>query len=215
MMFLLKNYPCIAALLALVLAVSTNAIASCEAFSFVDGLKSRAKTHLIEQVTSGASNEKILKAVRNVERFSVLGGATLKNPLLPGNWLMVWTTSNSIAGKTRPALFQTNTPPEQLIDLENGQAVNAEKIFGIQNAVRADLSPLTKNRVKVQFREFSVGPIKYKPDPDKFKGELSVTYLDEDMRISRGDMGNAFILLRESTQRKEADRIWREWRKSW
>jgi hypothetical protein len=128
---------------------------------------------------------------------------------------MVWTTSDSIAGKTRPKLFQTNTPPEQLLDVVNGRAVNAEMVLGIRNAVRADISPMTNNKVKVQFREFSVGPIRFKPEGDRFKGELSVSYLDEDMRISRGDKGNAFVLLRESTQRKAADRIWRGWKKSW
>jgi hypothetical protein len=190
-----------------------------DAFSFppVDGLRSRAKTDLIEQVTSGASNEKILNAVKNVERYSIFtknGGANLKNPLLPGNWLMVWTTSDSIAGKSRPKLFRTQTPPEQFLDIENGRAVNAENILGIRNSVEAMLTPETKNKVKVDFIEFAVGPIKYKPEPNTFKGELSVTYLDEEMRISRGDKGNTFILLKESTQRKEANRIWKEWRKS-
>lgn len=28
-----------------------------------------------------------------------------------------------------------------------------------------------------------------------YAGELTVTYLDEDMRISRGDKGNLFVLL--------------------
>jgi hypothetical protein len=125
------------------------------------------------------------------------------------------TTSNSIAGKTRPKLFQTQTPPEQLIDVVNGKAVNAESVLGIRNSVRAEISPLTSNKVDVQFKEFSVGPISYKPEDGQFKGELSVSYLDEDMRISRGDLGNAFVLLRESTQRAEADRIWKEWKKSW
>ena len=212
---------CFSCLVFLVVATatssSTNSYNTCEAFvqSFTGGLRSRAKAELIEQVTSGASNEKVLEAIQKVERFSLFGGADLKNPLLPGNWLMVWTTSNSIAGKTRPRVFQTNTPPEQLIDLENGQAVNAENVLGIRNAVQAVITPLTKNKVKVSFRKFSVGPINFEPDPDKFKGELSVSYLDEDMRISRGDQGNAFLLLRESTQRKEANRIWKEWRKSW
>lgn len=198
-------------------ATTSNTNLYCEAFSFpfADGLKNRAKAVLIEKVESGASNDAIFQAVREVEKFSILGGANLQNPLLPGNWLMVWTTSDSIAGKTRPKLFQTNTPPEQLLDVVNGRAVNAEMVLGIRNAVRADISPMTNNKVKVQFREFSVGPISFKPEGDRFKGELSVSYLDEDMRISRGDKGNAFVLLRESTQRKAADRIWRGWKKSW
>lgn len=72
------------------LAVLVTTAAMSEAFSFADGLKARAKVELIERVESGASNEEILKAVQEVEKFSILGGANLKNPLLPGNWLMVW-----------------------------------------------------------------------------------------------------------------------------
>jgi len=190
-----------------------------DAFSIpaLDGLRVRAKTDLIERVTSGASNEEVLSSITNVERYSIFtknGGATLKNPSLPGNWLMVWTTSDSIAGKSRPKIFRTPTPPEQYIDIENGRAVNAEYILGIRNSVEAKLTPETKNKVKVNFQKFQIGPINFKPDPDKFKGELSVTYLDEDMRISRGDKGNAFVLLKEDTKRKEANRIWKHWRKN-
>jgi len=192
-----------------------TAVTTSEAFSFAGGLKTRAKAELIDRIESGAPNEAILEAVRDVEKFSILGGADLSNPLLPGNWLMVWTTSNSIAGKTRPSIFQTNTPPEQLLDVENGRAVNAETVLGIRSAVRAEISPMTKNKVQVQFLEFSVGPVSYQPEAGKFKAELSVSYLDEDMRISRGDKGNAFVLLRESTQREEANRIWKGWKQSW
>jgi len=47
------------------------------------------------------------------------------------------------------------------------------------------------------------------------KGTLSVSYLDEDMRVSRGDRGNVFVLLRESNERKAADAAWDGWRTSW
>ena len=72
------------------LAVLVAIAATGEAFSFAGGLKARAKADLIDKVESGASNEEVLKAIREVETFSILGGADLKNPLLPGNWLMVW-----------------------------------------------------------------------------------------------------------------------------
>jgi len=216
---------CLAVLVAVAVAATTNnnnnhhhGLFFAEAFSFADGPRSRAKANLLETVASGAPDEDVLKAVGAVERYSFLaGGADLSNPLLPGNWLMVWTTSESIAGKNRPGIFRTATPPEQLLDIENGRAINAETLLLglLRNAVTADLSPLTRNKVGVGFREFSVGPIRFRPEAGKFRGELSVTYLDEDMRISRGDRGNAFVLLRESTQRTEANRVWREWRKSW
>ncbi len=72
------------------LVVLVAYFATSEAFSIVDGPKSRAKANLIEKVESGASNDEVLEAVREVEKFSVLGGADLKNPKLEGNWLMVW-----------------------------------------------------------------------------------------------------------------------------
>ena len=131
------------------------------------------------------------------------------------------TTSASIAGKTRPKLLQTQTPPEQFLDVKKGVAINAENFnvgFGtFQNSVRADLVPLTKNKTKVQFKEFRVGSplFSYKPEPGTFQGELSVTYLDDEMRISRGDQGNVFVLLRESTQRTNANRIWQAWKQRW
>lgn len=181
--------------------------------AFVGSLRSRAKASLLDIVKSGASNDDVLAAVQSVERLS-LGDAKLSSPLLPGNWLMVWTTSDSIAGKTRAPLFQTPTPPEQLIDIENGRALNAEKVLGIVNSVQADITPSTKNKVNVQFKKFKVGPVGFNA-PEGLRGELSVTYLDDDMRISRGDKGNAFILLRESNSRDEANDIWKEWRKSW
>mmetsp|Transcript_27538 Transcript_27538/g.61176 ORF Transcript_27538/g.61176 Transcript_27538/m.61176 type:complete len:204 (-) Transcript_27538:28-639(-) len=184
-----------------------------QADAFIGALRSRAKDNLINLVTSGAPDNKVLSALEGVERLS-LGSATLSNPLLPGNWLMVWTTSESIAGKSRPAYLQTNTPPEQLIDTENGRALNAEKVLGIRNSVEAELTPATRNKVKVQFKKFKVGPAGFAA-PEGLKGELSVTYLDDEMRISRGDQGNVFILVRESNKRREADKIWREWRKSW
>mmetsp|Transcript_31103 Transcript_31103/g.35715 ORF Transcript_31103/g.35715 Transcript_31103/m.35715 type:complete len:228 (-) Transcript_31103:41-724(-) len=206
-----------------VLFLHTETTTNAFSFPTIDGLRSRAKADLIDQITSGASNEQILNSVGTVERYSIFntsknGGATLQNPLLSGNWLMVWTTSDSIAGKSRPKLFRTETPPEQYLDIENGRAVNSEYLWGIRNSVEAVITPETKNKVQVQFQKFSIGPISYTPggvDISKFKGELSVTYLDSEMRISRGDKGNAFVLLKESTQqRNEANRIWKEWRKS-
>lgn len=181
--------------------------------AFTGALRSRAKENLINLVTSGAPDNEVLKVLESVERLS-FGGATLSNPLLPGNWLMVWTTSNSISGKSRPKYLQTKTPPEQLIDIENGRALNAEKVLGLRNTVEAELTPATKNKVRVQFKKFKIGPLGFDA-PDNLRGELSVTYLDDDMRISRGNQGNAFILLRESSNRKEADKIWQEWRKGW
>ncbi len=60
----------------------------------------------------------------------------------------------------------------------------------------ATLKPLSKSKVAVQFQTFyilSLIPIKAPPTA---RGELDITYLDEDLRISRGDKGNLFVLSR-------------------
>ena len=207
---MIMTLPQTASLLAHLIAV---ALLISPAEAFIGALRSQAKAKLLDVVKSGGSNDEVLTALQGVERLS-FGDAKLSSPLLPGNWLMVWTTSDSIAGKSRASLFQTPTPPEQLIDIENGRALNAEKVLGITNSVQADITPATKNKVNVQFKKFKVGPVGFNA-PESFKGELSVTYLDDDMRISRGDKGNAFILLRESNSRDVANEVWKEWRKSW
>ena len=127
---------------------------------------------------------------------------------------MVYTTSITIAGKNRPKLLQVRTPPEQSIDVVNGRARNSETIFGITNAVDIALQPATRSRVDVVFERFRLGPITF-PAPRELTGSLTTTYLDEELRISRGDKDNLFVLLRESNSRASADAVWDGWRQSW
>ncbi|GJN23589.1 hypothetical protein PR202_gb11253 [Eleusine coracana subsp. coracana] len=64
----------------------------------------------------------------------------------------------------------------------------------LQPQVTANLVPLNAKRVAVKFdyfKIFSLIPIKA---PGSGKGELEITYLDEELRISRGDKGNLFVL---------------------
>ena len=127
---------------------------------------------------------------------------------------MVYTTSETIAGKKRPELLQVRTPPEQSIDVKNGRAQNSESIFGITNAVDIALQPATRNRVDVRFERFILGPISF-PAPKGLTGSLTTTYLDDELRISRGDRDNLFVLLRESNMREKANAVWDGWRQSW
>ena len=163
----------------LVLLLSLALARPCR--GFVAPLCAPAKSALLRRIQAGAPEDDILAAARRLEWLnpSVFTGAVASDQL-PGNWLMVYTTSDSIAGKTRPKLFQALTPPEQLIDVANGRACNSERVLGVRNAVDIALQPATRNRVDVRFETFRLGPLAF-PAPD-LTGSLETTYLDADMR---------------------------------
>ena len=62
--------------------------------------------------------------------------------------------------------------------------------------MRAELTRETKSRVAVQFKEFKILGLLPITAPDSARGKLDTTYLDEELRVSRGDRGNLFVLER-------------------
>ena len=101
-------------------------------------------------------------------------------------------------------------PIYQTLDTSNLRARNDETVrlsfrrvpwlaFRFKRFVEADLEPLTPSKVKVQFTRFGIGPLRI-PAPKRARGELDTTYLDDTLRISRGDKGNLFILFRDDPQ---------------
>eukprot|EP00878_Enallax_costatus_P002034 GHUV01002198.1.p1 GENE.GHUV01002198.1~~GHUV01002198.1.p1 ORF type:complete len:211 (+),score=67.08 GHUV01002198.1:187-819(+) len=118
----------------------------------------------------------------------------LESPFVNGRWRLVYTTSESILGTNKLPFLRPSGPIYQLIDAENLKAANRET-SPLYNQVTAELTPLSTNKVAVQFKTFKIGGLIPITAPPSAKGELAITYLDEDMRISRGDKGNLFVLL--------------------
>lgn len=124
--------------------------------------------------------------------------------LLTGCWRLIYTTSDSILGLSRPFLFRPRYDRIlQSIDAEKLRAKNEEWVISrlIKNQVEAELTPRGDLRtVTVNFKTFGIGWIRF-PAPASAVGVLETTYLDDEVRVSRGDRGNLFVLVRHGPSR--------------
>ncbi|XP_015079793.1 probable plastid-lipid-associated protein 4, chloroplastic isoform X4 [Solanum pennellii] len=64
----------------------------------------------------------------------------------------------------------------------------------LQTKATANLVPLNARRVAVKFDSFKIASLIPIKNRGSGRGELEITYLDEELRISRGNQGNLFIL---------------------
>jgi hypothetical protein len=153
----------------------------------------------IETVERGANaseedKEEIDALAQRVENTQKRKNA-LETEYINGKWELMYTTSSSILGLTKPKLLRPSGPIYQTIDAKNLRAFNSESA-PFYNQVSAELTPTSKSSVDVQFKKFGLfnGLIKINA-PESAKGKLDTTFVDEDLRISRGDKGNLFVLL--------------------
>jgi hypothetical protein len=141
---------------------------------------------------------------------------------LDGNWRLLYTTSQDLLQLDRLPFLKLGQI-YQSVRAQAGKLYNIAEVSGLPYldglvSVAARFVPLSERRVKVDFERGIIGLqrlIKYQ-SPDQFihqletgenpiaidfaitnreqKGWLDVTYLDDDLRIGRGNEGSIFIL---------------------
>ncbi|KDP38890.1 hypothetical protein JCGZ_05047 [Jatropha curcas] len=117
----------------------------------------------------------------------------LKSNLLNGKWELIYTTSQSVLQTKRPKLLRPNGKIYQAINVDTLRAQNMET-WPFFNQVTANLVPINARRVAVKFDFFRIAGLIPIASPGSGRGQLEITYLDDELRISRGDRGNLFIL---------------------
>jgi hypothetical protein len=157
-------------------------------------------------INNADAQKEVLRYIEDVERENESQQPT-KDRRLAGAWRMIYTTSASILGAKRPKflrpkeLLQFITPAaDQVLNVEVVQPLGPGKISWT-NKIWGNASVDGAKRVNLQFHQFEIfGPLlKFNTGKnERFRGWLDVTYLDDDLRIARGDENNIFVLVRDS-----------------
>eukprot|EP00184_Porphyridium_aerugineum_P007892 CAMPEP_0184691492 /NCGR_PEP_ID=MMETSP0313-20130426/336_1 /TAXON_ID=2792 /ORGANISM="Porphyridium aerugineum, Strain SAG 1380-2" /LENGTH=228 /DNA_ID=CAMNT_0027149225 /DNA_START=124 /DNA_END=810 /DNA_ORIENTATION=+ len=120
---------------------------------------------------------------------------------LDGKWRLVYADAEEILGTKRPVAFRPNDEIFQTIFAKEGRVVNEETfVIGflpIHNLVKAVFEVRPPMRVNVKFEQFVLADFFKIKAPATQRGFLDITYLDHNMRISRGNKGHVFVLIKE------------------
>ena len=168
----------------------------------------------------------ILAAIAQLEDLNPTPCPVEAIHLLDGDWRLLYTDSQGLLGFERIPLLQLGEI-YQCIRASAGKVYNLAEIQGIPYlegliSVEARFEALTEKRVTVFFEKTLIGfqrlmnytqanlwieqleaekqplSVTINIDPDRLPGWLDITYLDEDLRIGRGNRGSVFVLTKAS-----------------
>ncbi|PSB23899.1 PAP/fibrillin family protein [Stenomitos frigidus] len=173
-------------------------------------------------LATASDQQAIGVAIAQLEGYNPTPRPIEASHLLDGDWRLLYTTSQELLGIDRVPLVKLGQI-YQCIRTAEAKIYNIAEISGLPYldglvSVAAHFSPASERRVDVKFERAIIGLtrlIGYQ-SPDRFiqdieagrkfaaidfnignrdrQGWLDITYLDEDMRIGRGNEGSVFVL---------------------
>ena len=164
----------------------------------------------------------IFSAVAYLEELNPTPAPNQTPELLDGDWLLIFTTSQELLGIDRFPLYKLGNI-YQCLRMAEGKIFNVAEVKGLPLlgglvSVCANFTVESDKRVKVNFERLVAGSqsllgyqdvnsfinilrspkkllaIDFKIKREDQKGWLETTYLDQSLRISRGNEGNLFVL---------------------
>lgn len=173
-------------------------------------------------LASESDKKAILAAIAQLEDYNPNPRPFEAKELLNGNWRLLYTTSQELL-RIDSFPFLKLGQIYQCIRIQDTAIYNIAEVYGLPLlegivSVTAQFEPVSEKRVKVKFNRSILGLqrlIDYRSPNNlitdielgkKFtavdvniqnreqKGWLDITYLDEDLRIGRGNQGNVFVL---------------------
>lgn len=164
----------------------------------------------------------ILAAIASLEDCNPNPRPLEATHLLEGDWRLLYTTSKELLNLDKFPFCKLGQI-YQSIRVETNSVYNIAEIYGIPSleglvSVTAKFEPVSHKRVQVKFKRFIIGLqrlIKYQSpatfiaeiesgqkftafdssiNNDQQQGWLDITYIDDDLRIGRGNEGSVFVL---------------------
>lgn len=165
---------------------------------------------------------RVLSIIEQLEDYNPTPKPIEAKELLEGDWRLIYTTSRNLLGLDRFPLLKLGNI-YQCIRTANSKVYNIAEMIGIPFlegliAVAASFEPVSEKRVNVKFErsiicgqrlinydspkafiqelesEKKLLAIDFRIDNRNQNPWLDVTYLDTDLRISRGNEGSVFVL---------------------
>ncbi|WP_414575901.1 PAP/fibrillin family protein [Anabaena sp. CCY 9402-a] len=173
-------------------------------------------------LASQPQKQVILAAITSLEDLNPTPLPLEATNLLEGNWRLLYTSSKALLNIDRVPVYKLGQI-YQCIRVENTSVYNIAEIYGLPYleglvSVAAKFEPVSERRIQVKFERSVIGlqrligytspenfiqqivagkkftaldvPIK----SDTQQGWLDITYLDENLRIGRGNEGSVFVL---------------------
>ncbi|MFB2980372.1 PAP/fibrillin family protein [Microseira sp. BLCC-F43] len=173
-------------------------------------------------LATAADKQAILSLIAQLEDRNPTPRPTEAADLLEGDWRLLYTTSRGILGIDQLPLFKLGQV-YQCIRTKERQVYNIAEIYGLPYleglvSVAAEFEAVSERRVKVIFKRSLSGlqrlidyqspsnfieqiesgkkftALDFTIDSREQRGWLDITYLDEDLRIGRGNEGSVFVL---------------------
>jgi PAP_fibrillin len=166
--------------------------------------------------------QSILAAIANLEDLNPTPRPVEASNLLDGNWRLLYTTSKALLNLDRIPFYKLGQI-YQCIRVETKSVYNIAEIYGLPYleglvSVAAKFEPVSGRRVQVKFERSIIGlqrligynspatfiqqieagekfpPIDFVLNSDTQQGWLDITYIDNNLRIGRGNEGSVFVL---------------------
>lgn len=168
---------------------------------------------------------KVLSIVEQLEDHNPTPKPVEARELLEGNWRLLYTTSRGLLGLDRFPLLQLGQI-YQCIRTAEAKVYNIAEIIGLPLlegvvSVAARFEAVSERRVNVKFErsiiclqrfisyrspsdfieQIEAGkkflPLDFSIENREQQGWLEITYLDENLRLGRGNEGSVFVLSKE------------------